>query len=729
MPAQSRRSVVPEAEATPVAAAPSPAVTALDPAPAAPPAGAPPPLAAPVAPGGPPAADPDWAREPTAEVDHPLPTERAWSDVRAGGVVQRGDEGASVVALQQRLRDHGYEIEVDGKFGPRTQRAVRRLQRRLGVDVDGDVGPRTSEALDGSLARRARRRSARNRSRVPQPPARPAALPARAPVEPSPETVPAAEASTPAPVADTAAIEAPAAELPTELAPAVDAPADAVIDAAVRQEVAPTGEPPRDSRSRPAEEASPATQVLPASADAEPARSTDRRTKDNPYGLMPDQLEKLRTIATAELRGGRTSTCVTTVRKNLRAMKRNEGVPDATGEDPNNPRGMMTGMLNSGAWESLPVPGSTTRKITSPAFGETDANVLTKEKYLEAMANGLVPDGALVFQASKKGGWDYSGGSKGNDVAINRGGSLFNFADMGGPEVYRHAEELEVVVVIPRSNDPAAQTAKPQVTEPTPMDKVVSSFMTKVPKDQRKYAQDNLPLIVEAARDQGITDPDQVAYLLATAQHESRFGKTLNEGTNKFKQRRDGTWSARNHLTKRTTKGATKEELEKNYFNEAYGRGDKAEKLGNLPGTDDGYDYRGRGFVQLTGRRNYREMTKALTEDGFTYTAGGVTYGTPENPIDLLAHPDHVSESPALAARVLVEGSARGIFTGHKLSDHINDDKTDFKNARRVINGKDKASKIAGIATGYQKAYNKGKADWSAAIAPETATPERPDPE
>jgi peptidoglycan hydrolase-like protein with peptidoglycan-binding domain len=64
--------------------------------------------------------------------------------------VQRGQSGADVRGLQQRLNQLGFQIQEDGVFGPETQRAVRALQQRLGLKTDGLVGPKTTAALRGS---------------------------------------------------------------------------------------------------------------------------------------------------------------------------------------------------------------------------------------------------------------------------------------------------------------------------------------------------------------------------------------------------------------------------------------------------------------------------------------------------------------------------------------------------------------------------------------------------
>jgi peptidoglycan hydrolase-like protein with peptidoglycan-binding domain len=58
-----------------------------------------------------------------------------------------------VAGLQVALRSHGlYAGPIDGLYGPATASGVRRFQRRTGLDVDGKVGPITRRAL-GRLGR------------------------------------------------------------------------------------------------------------------------------------------------------------------------------------------------------------------------------------------------------------------------------------------------------------------------------------------------------------------------------------------------------------------------------------------------------------------------------------------------------------------------------------------------------------------------------------------------
>lgn len=97
--------------------------------------------------------------------------------------------------------------------------------------------------------------------------------------------------------------------------------------------------------------------------------------------------------------------------------------------------------------------------------------------------------------------------------------------------------------------------------------------------------------------------------------------------------------------------------------------------LGNTePG--DGYRFRGRGYVQLTGRANY---TRACLAD----------------------NPDRALE-PAVAWRLLRSGMETGQFTGKRLADYIAGSRCDYVNARRVINGLDHAQEIAGFARTFE---------------------------
>ena len=96
------------------------------------------------------------------------------------------------------------------------------------------------------------------------------------------------------------------------------------------------------------------------------------------------------------------------------------------------------------------------------------------------------------------------------------------------------------------------------------------------------------------------------------------------------------------------------------------------------------FPWHGRGYVQLTWERNY-------------------VFAGQELGLDLTTDPAAVME-PKTAALILVRGSLHGWFTGRKLTEFVGLGRCDFKEARRVINGTDKASAIAALAHEYDAA-------------------------
>lgn len=140
---------------------------------------------------------------------------------------------------------------------------------------------------------------------------------------------------------------------------------------------------------------------------------------------------------------------------------------------------------------------------------------------------------------------------------------------------------------------------------------------------------------------QGIGLKNQIAYVLATADHET------------------------NHTFKPVT--------------EAYWLNDPDAYLKQHHA--DYYPYYGRGYVQLTWDYNYEKYGKLIGED-------------------LIHHPE-LALKPGIALFVLVHGFKTGAFTGRKISDYLNAHTTDFVKARYCINGQDKAKEIAALANNY----------------------------
>jgi hypothetical protein len=93
------------------------------------------------------------------------------------------------------------------------------------------------------------------------------------------------------------------------------------------------------------------------------------------------------------------------------------------------------------------------------------------------------------------------------------------------------------------------------------------------------------------------------------------------------------------------------------------------------------YPYVGMGYVQLTWLENYQRASKELG-------------------VDFVADPKLLLK-PEYAVKILVIGMLEGWFTGKKLSHYITLQKSDFTNARRIINGTDRQHEIAAIAQDY----------------------------
>jgi hypothetical protein len=58
-------------------------------------------------------------------------------------VLRKGDRGRAVKAVQRKLG-----VTADGVFGSQTHRAVKRFQKRKNLTVDGIVGPQTRRAMN-----------------------------------------------------------------------------------------------------------------------------------------------------------------------------------------------------------------------------------------------------------------------------------------------------------------------------------------------------------------------------------------------------------------------------------------------------------------------------------------------------------------------------------------------------------------------------------------------------
>jgi putative chitinase len=154
------------------------------------------------------------------------------------------------------------------------------------------------------------------------------------------------------------------------------------------------------------------------------------------------------------------------------------------------------------------------------------------------------------------------------------------------------------------------------------------------PGTPRRHIDDNLPHVLEALASAQLDDEQMLLMALGTIRAETAGFVPISEGVSKFN----------------TSPGGHPFDLY-----------DHRQDLGNQ-GPPDGEQYRGRGFVQLTGRANYLTHGKAIG-------------------VDLVTAPDQAND-PAIAARLLAsflkskEPRIRAALA-------IND----LATARRLVNG------------------------------------------
>lgn len=155
-------------------------------------------------------------------------------------------------------------------------------------------------------------------------------------------------------------------------------------------------------------------------------------------------------------------------------------------------------------------------------------------------------------------------------------------------------------------------------------------------------------LIVQTCLEEGVTDERQIAYVLATAEHESQNFTSPEENSGR------------------------KQAAEIGY------------KGGEREGHGSGEEYFGRGYAHLTHLDNYRRLSEEIGRG------------------DELVNSPALAANPEVASQVLVVGMRDGLFTGRGLGHYITSGDADYLNARRIVNGTDRAADIAELARTWE---------------------------
>ncbi|HNB01823.1 MAG: peptidoglycan-binding protein [Nitrosomonas sp.] len=154
------------------------------------------------------------------------------------------------------------------------------------------------------------------------------------------------------------------------------------------------------------------------------------------------------------------------------------------------------------------------------------------------------------------------------------------------------------------------------------------------PQTPISHIKTHLPFVLDALKDAGLADRQMILMALATIRAETASFEPISEGKSKYNTSPNG---------------------------HPFDLYDNRKDLGNR-GKPDGDRYKGRGFVQLTGRANYTKFGKEISQD-------------------LINNPD-LANDPGIAAQLL----ARFLKKGERkiracLDDH------DLAGARKVVNG------------------------------------------
>ena len=196
---------------------------------------------------------------------------------------------------------------------------------------------------------------------------------------------------------------------------------------------------------------------------------------------------------------------------------------------------------------------------------------------------------------------------------------------------------------------------KPRFDRKTFFDRYRKEFISKRKLTQSKV--DGLQRLLDfLEEDRDVKDLRWIAYMLATVKHECG-----DKWEPVYEDRTQQSCMAKYDMT---------------------GNPQKAANLGNTQ-ANDGWTFRGRGYVQLTGRKNYHAMTTVVGRD-------------------LELAPDLALDA-SIAYKIMSSGMRNGTFTGVGLAKYISGATCDYRNARRIINGLDKWQTIKRYAEAFER--------------------------